>query len=182
MRIFASCLGMKEKNKTKGISIIETVIYMAILAGILVFAANSIILISSIYHKSKISRRVASDAEVGLERIIRETRLAYGVDALSSVFDSDSSVVELESFVSATDLTPISKKLYLNGGRIYLQEGLGSPLALTSSKVTVNKFSASYIFSPNSEALKYEIFLRSGEGKASSSAEFFSTAILRGSY
>src|SRR3989338_4825705 len=111
------------KPKTSaGYSLIEMVVYAAILATLAVFVSDTTIVSFKAFNQSRTNRRIVIDAETALERIVRESRMASSVDEIQSVFDSDSSVLVLNSQVSAEDPTSIAKKFFISGSRLVFQE------------------------------------------------------------
>lgn len=162
----------------RGHSLIETLIYSAILALIAALSVGAITSSWKGFQKSKIDGQIASNGEFVLERISRDIRLAENV-GLGSVFSSSPGVLELV-FASTT------VKYFISGQTIQRQDGSLGPENLTSSSVR----DLSLVFwqeitsSPeiSSRIIKVEFVLESGEGNLLKQKKFFLSAVLRGEY
>ena len=79
----------------KGFTILETIIYIAIL-GVVIFAIFQSVTTTLVTHKSiKLSQTLESSGAVSLERILREIRNASSVDTAGSSFDVSPGVLKL---------------------------------------------------------------------------------------
>ncbi|QQG45985.1 MAG: prepilin-type N-terminal cleavage/methylation domain-containing protein [Candidatus Niyogibacteria bacterium] len=169
-------------NKKSGVSLIETVIYVAILAVLIVFTVNTILTMSSVYARARLIRRVAFDSETALERVTREIRLASSVDDGASSFDVNPSRVVLNTIKSFEDPTPEIKEFYLSGSRLAFREGAGAEKFLTSDDTDVSSFVVNKIQTQHSQALKITLIIEASGGKNQISRNFYQTAILKGGY
>ncbi len=170
-------------NKSaSGYSLIEVVIYAALLGALAVFVANTMIISFKAFNQGRVNRRIVIDAETALERIVRESRMASSVDEVQSVLGSDSSNLALNSQVSPDDPTIIVKKFFISGGRLAFQEGAGDPRFLTAPNTTVSSFFVSKADSVHSQAVKISLLLESGSGSSNTSRYFYTTGVLRGGY
>ena len=70
----------------RGYTLLETVVYVSILAVIVVLSLGSILSVYQAYGKIKVERKLAQNADVALERMVREIRAATTTDAGVSVF------------------------------------------------------------------------------------------------
>jgi len=121
-------------NETnRGLSLIETVIYIAILAILFVTVANTAILVSGSFGKARALRNVSVGGGGALERIVREIRLAQSVDDAGSVFGEHPGVLRLNTTISPDDATPITRTFFLNAesSRVMMQEGSAEGRAIT---------------------------------------------------
>lgn len=171
----------KIHKRSGGTTLLETVFYVAVFAGLLIFLVNTMLVFSAALGQAKRVRRVTLDAETALERAVRESRLASGVNT-TSVLDTPSSVLALDTVMSATDSTAVKKTFAVLGGRLTLQEGGGAPVALTSPDVIVSSFIVSQITTTHSEAVRLLFTLKIGADTALVERTFQHTAVLRGSY
>ena len=67
----------------KGFTLLELVVYIGIFAAVSVVFVSSILQMTKVYGLSRTDRLVTTAAETSLERIVREVRLAAGIDCLS---------------------------------------------------------------------------------------------------
>lgn len=173
---------MSAKNSKSGYTLIETVIYTAILASLSIFVANTIILAFVSFNKARTDRRVVIDAETALERIARESRAALSVDEVQSVLGSNPSKLVLNSVVGFGDNTPITKQFFVSEGRLAFQEGAGQAKFLTSPASTVASFIVFKSDTAHSQAVKITLELEAGSGQSVTRRSFYISAVLRGGY
>lgn len=166
----------------KGLTLIEVVIYVAILAVLSVLVINTILLMFSAFTKARVVREISSDGEVALERIVREVRLATSINSGLSTFGTDSSHLALNTVRSPMDSTSVVKEIYVSGGRLVLQEDSGPLEYLTSPNSVIVSFLVFSILTNRSEAVKITLTLERERGSEQFSRSFFNTIILRGSY
>ncbi|MEK7567224.1 MAG: hypothetical protein AAB527_03780 [Patescibacteria group bacterium] len=174
-----------ENRKLKiasGYSLIETVVYAAILATLAIFVVNTLIISFKAFNQGRTNRRIVIDAETALERIVRESRMASSVDEAQSIFDSSQSNLVLNSQVSAEDAASIVKKFFISGGRLAFQEGAGSARFLTAPNTSVSSFVVSKSDSAHSQSVKVSLVLVAGVGSSVTSRSFYTSAVLRGGY
>ena len=80
-RVSKFCLVTSVKPRCfKGSSLLETLIYSAILGMVAVFATGSILAMMRSYSSVKLSRDLNFSASVAMERMTNEIRLANGID------------------------------------------------------------------------------------------------------
>lgn len=166
----------------KGFSLIETVIYVAILAVLSVLVVNTILIMFSAFTKASILRRVTLDGETAFERITREIRLASSINDGSSILNVNPSRLALNTVRSATDSTSVTKQFYVSSGRLVLQEDSNPIEYLISPRATTTSFIVSKITTTHSQVAKISLTLEVGKGSNQVSRSFFNTVILRGSY
>lgn len=114
-----------------GMTLIEVVLYVALLGGISVLAVNSILTVTSAFGKSRVERKINEQGVAALERIIREIRLAYDVDTTSTTFNIHPGRLSLFTTISPTDTATTIRKFFLQGTTMLLQEGTAPAVALT---------------------------------------------------
>lgn len=166
----------------KGYSLVEAVIYTAILASLTIFVSNTVLLSFSALKNAKANRRTALSAETALERIIREGRMASSVNDASSVLGSDPAVLVLNSVVSATNNTPSSKSFFISEGRLAFRQDGGEIKFLTAPKISVSSFRVSKIESVHSQAVKINLALKPTDDALANERNFYLSAVLRGGY
>jgi type II secretory pathway pseudopilin PulG len=157
----------------RGYTLIEALIYIALLIGIAVILVQTLIFLSSEFRDAKKLRIIHVSAENALERIVRELRFADDISIVSSVFDTHPGTLVLSSIDPATE-TPQTITISSSGTQITLQKGSGSVDALTPATVDVENIVYRLITTPLSKAVKVELRI---DGK-----NFYTTALLRRSY
>ncbi len=166
------------KINKKGFSIMEMLIYLAILALMLWVIANILNSMIQTERVASSSKVVENAAIFGLERIVREVRDASAVEP-SSVLDLNPGVLIL----SGTDANGGAKTIefFLNLGALHIKENGVDKGALTESKATVTSLVFSVLSNPNSKSVKTVMTVESGTSTTYRKETFYSTTILRGS-
>lgn len=169
------------KYSSKGLTFIEIIIYVAVLAVLSVLVVNIILVLTESFGRFKAANRLISSAEAALERIIREIRLANDLDISESIFNVSPGRLVLKTVDPLTEIT-VQKEFFLATTALMLQEDLLTPQPLTSSKVEATNLIFRLIETPPSKAIKIELELQSGAGRLKKTEKFYTTAILRRSY
>jgi len=155
----------------RGYTLLETVIYVSILAVIAVLALGSILSIYQAYGKIKVERKLAGNADVALERMVREIRAATTTDIGVSVFGSSPGILKIGNV-----------KFSLSASTLQVEEGQGSPAPLTASDVKINSLIFYRETASESEIIKIEMALEAGSGLFKKNRNFFGSAVMRGIY
>ena len=79
---------MKNKKDT-GFSLIETIIYTAILAVTTIFVVSSLLKTVSAFNSFRVSKKINASAIGALEKMTREIKSADQADKINSVFDTN---------------------------------------------------------------------------------------------
>jgi type II secretory pathway pseudopilin PulG len=166
----------------RGFSLIEIVIYVAILATLSVLVVSAIVIMFTAFAKAKLSQRTALDGQTALERLTREIRLGLSVNDAESILGTSPSKLVLNSVKSPTDSAPALKQFFVSDNRLVLRENSDPIIFLTSPKSAVSQFLISKISTAESEAVKISLTIEAKRGSAESSRLFYNTVILRGSY
>lgn len=154
-------------KKTTGFTLIETIIYAAILAIILEISAISFLILSRSFLNIRLVSRINAAAETAIERMAREIRQANDFDQSASP-----GVLKLKTVNSSGAPTIIT--FFLDGVRLMIQEGSSTPENLTSFEIETSRLVFYQINTLKSKAIKTEIEMA---GK-----KFYETIVLRGSY
>lgn len=172
---------MIKNRRHLGYSLIETVVYTAILAALSVFVANTLLASFGALKAARANRRVVLSSETALERITREGRLASSVDENQSTLNQNPSTLVLNSVVSAGDSTPSSKSFFVSGGRLAFQQDGGEIKFITSPNADVSSFVVTKIDSLHSQLVKINLSINSS-GRSPVDRSFYASAVLRGGY
>lgn len=172
--------------KHGGFTLIELIVYVAILGLLSIFIADNLSQIVFAFNKARAEREVINNARTSIETITKEIQEASLVYTSSSVFNSTTSQISLMTQNSPpagheTGYTDI----YIDNGRLYLKKEGASALAITSNRVTVTKFRAEHIIQAlNREDIKITltVIYNTFSQKLASSATFNASVALRGAY
>jgi Tfp pilus assembly protein PilW len=165
----------------RGTSIIELIVYGAILAFLSVFAINTFLVISSALAEARLRRQVNANAELIMERLMREIRFGKSTD-VASVFGAHPSRLVFTTFASPTDDTEVAADFYVTGTGIFFQKGGFSALKLNTDDVGVTNFVLRQITASVSTAVKIELEIEASTTKKIVREKFYGTAVMRGSY
>ena len=134
-------LGFKvNKTGQRGFTLIEILIYTALLVIISVVSVSFFIQVVNVTETSRRSREALDNAKGALETINQEIRHADSIYTPTSVLDSASGQLSLETLRDLpTDEESTYVDIYLDSQRLYLKrEGVIDQL-ITSEKVKVTK-------------------------------------------
>ncbi len=166
---------MSHSTNRRGFSLLEMLIYTALVALIATIIIESFIPLARSYAVLIASSRVSASGSAALERIVREVRDASAVGA-GSTFGSSPGTLVLTSF-------PQDRTITLSSGRVQLQEGTGVPYPLTASNVVVSKLIFYSIQNgTNSRTISIDMELESTVGSTTRLLPLRASAILRNAY
>lgn len=154
----------------QGYTILETVVYVGILAVIAVLALGAILSVYQSFAQTQIERKLALSGDIAMDTIIKELRAATTTSP-ASVFGANPGALQLGP-----------KKIFTSGNTLQIKDGADSPENLTASDVTVTSLIFYKTASPNSEVVKIELSLQAGGGKFLKTKNFYGSAVLRGNY
>lgn len=166
----------KHANIKKGLSLIEVVVYVAIIALILVAVVNLLLSFSSATAKIKNTRTISISAQTTLDRVLQEARAAQRVVFSDSVFNMSPGVLKLEG-IGGSPTTTFS----VVSGRIQIVQG-SAPVFLTGGRATVDSLIFRIATTSISESVKIELQVSAGSGNTKVAKNFYTSAVLRGSY
>jgi len=170
---------MKSSLGSKGISLVETIIYATVLTLLLfVVAMISISLVKS-HRRVSLNRELESNAAFAMERMVREVRLADSVNDGLSVFNSSPGTLTLQGVDGGTAYTV---KFDVDNGQVRLTKDAGTPGFLTSDQVVVTDLIFQKASNVNSEVVKIILELEGSRGDDTKRIKVNGFAVLRGSY
>lgn len=173
---------IKNKRSSSGITLIESVVYVSILAIILVVVVNTVILSASAFGKSRVKKNVFTQGSAALGRILHEVRLADDVIVIDSVFGVSPGTLKLNTILSSSDETPTTRKFSLPSQSIILKEGASATSTLTTG-VTVTNLTFYYLNDgAKAKAIRIMITIKDTLGRFEAEETFYGTAVLRRNY
>lgn len=174
----------RQRKSLTGFTLIEVLIYTAILAVISLLVVNMVLSLNTSFAKMRVRRNLSSQGRTALERMIRDIRLAYEVDSAASVFNSHPGRLELRTVVGPGQTATTSRTFFLVGQDLAMQEGISSPQLLSWGVKTTNL--VFYLSNPGatstSKLIRVELTIEAGAGRVQSQEKFSASALLRGSY
>lgn len=166
---------MKHKNYSKGYSLVELVIYIALFVVLSMAVMQSLFSIMKTYANAQSYRTVQQNGELVMERITRELRQADSLSISESVFGTSPGVVTF----SGQDLAgvPYTGTIMVSDGKAQIVLG-GVTSDLTNNGVVVSSLIFSRIQSVPDEAVKIILTLTTTKAPFVTSS-FYTTVILR---
>lgn len=167
------------KTRKPGLTIIETVVYIAVLA-IIIGAVSSLFLWTvKIQKKARAIQEVTDNARVAMRTISQEINEAGDIYLPTSVFDSDSGQLSLETskYLDPGEISSFID-LYLCGDALCLKKESKESTVLTSDKIKINKLRFTKIVTGNRKSVEIELNVAS-KSDAQVSIDLISTASLR---
>ncbi len=162
-----------------GFTLVEMIIYIAFFAVLSVLAINSTLIVMKSFYSIRLSQNINQSATVGLERMSREIRNAYGIDTVNSVFIANLGRLTLNTKDSSGADTTI--EFYVSNNQLRIKEGGVDKGSLMTKNAVLTNLVFRQISNPNSRAVKIEMTIRDTRGTLQKDVVFYNTIILRGS-
>jgi type II secretory pathway pseudopilin PulG len=162
---------------SRGFSLIEMVVYIAILVFMLIIISEVVFSVSRNNRVIKAVRTVELSAVGALERMNREIRNADSIDTAASSFGVSPGVLSLDGEDDAG--VAYSVEFYLSDGRVRVRENGIEAGALTQASSTVTTLIFSRFSATTTEGVRIEMAVESGTSTAYRSETFYSTVLIR---
>ncbi|MEK7135098.1 MAG: hypothetical protein AAB780_00125 [Patescibacteria group bacterium] len=160
-------------SRIEGFSLVEMVVYIAILVGMLVIVIQVVFSVTRSSQAVRSARNIETSAISALERMGRELRQAESIDTVAST----PSLLSLDGEDDAG--TTYSREFYLLGGRLRLRENGVDAGALTHASTTVTNLVFTRFYATSTEGVRIEMTLESGTSTAYRTETFYSSILLR---
>ena len=171
------------RHTGKGFTLLEAIVYIAILSLMFVVAAHTTIVATAAFGKSRVKRALAAEGYVAMERILREIRLAHDIDGDASVFGESNGVLKLRTRVSASDQTETTRTFDLSSGAVHLAESGNASAPLSGTGMQVTDLVFTRIGTPDApRAVRVALSAESAYKTLRDTRKFYGTAVLRGRY
>lgn len=142
------------KNKASaGFSLVEMIVYIALLT---IFTTGLVVVVVSLSEsKTHLNAReeLTYTSTVTLEKITREIRQSQSVDLFTSTLGFHPGKLALQPEDTPTQLNTI----YVQAGRVFIQEGSNTPSPLSSASVFVSNLVFTRMSNPNTEGVLVEL-------------------------
>jgi type II secretory pathway pseudopilin PulG len=119
----------------KGFTLIETIIYLAIVGGLFVAIVSFALFTSESRNKSYVAQEVQANARVALDEITELVRTASAINTSTSLFGTDPGYLSLT--MTSTTLNPTTIGLNKDDGQIQVKQGSGASSTLVSDEIRV---------------------------------------------
>lgn len=166
----------------KGITLVELVIYIALLIAAVVLTVFIMVEVSRSYGKNRTDRLVGIAAETAMERIVREIRLACSIVSISSPVPNSLTLSTFSSLEGAGTCSsgPLSDRtILLDVNVIKISGNSLMPTGVTASSLEFTEITGD---GAPTKAVRIKMELSSGSGSYQVTRKYYATATLRGSY
>jgi prepilin-type N-terminal cleavage/methylation domain-containing protein len=166
-------------KRTRGFTMIEMLISIAILALITASLSGALLLMVRTYSKLATARAINRSARSALERLTRDIHNANRIDTVASTLGTNPGLLSLE-FSEAGVL--VDREYYIESGVLKVRENGVELGPITRASVNIDSLIFQRIDALESEAIKIDITLSTTVGASTRVVDFFATSVLRDSY
>ncbi len=158
-----------------GFSLVEMLVYVAILALALVFITTALVRVSTSYRALKDAKNISHAAADILSRMVYEIRQSDAVDTGSSNFGSSPGRLTLTQ-------SGVSKEFYIASSTLRLRDAGVDQGSLTPVGATIESFTVYQLQNSVSKAIAISLTIASKAGNATTTKTFQTTAVMRDVY
>jgi len=172
------------KKSHHGFSLLEAVVYVALLGVVIVFIANSLIFLVQTYARARAEREVLANARSIVDHLATKSSSSQETYSFTSKFDTDAGQLSLVSVVApTTGHTTAYADFWVDNGVVYMREEGGAETALSAAtvRVTILRFER-IIQALGREAVRMTIRVDAASPTFPASAILTTTTALRGNY
>ena len=146
------------KKNGAGFTLIETLIYIAIIGGVVATFVNFSLTISDSRNKTYVVQEVQANARTALDLITQNIQSANGINTSISIFGSDPGLLSL-SMTSST-LNPTVIGLSEDDGILEMKQGTSASTTITSDELNItNLIFTNLTASSTRENVRIEIMI-----------------------
>lgn len=168
---------MNFRTKEHGVTLVETVIYTALVASLSILLVSSLLILYRAFGETRGYSDLLESAQVSMERMTREIRGASSINTGSSTLGTTPGVLSL-----STGGTPATVSFSVSDGAIIFSENGTSSGALTDPSVTVSSLVFRSITTTAGSAVRIEMTLLSERSRSGKTMTLYDTVTLRGDY
>ena len=161
----------------KGFSLIEMVVYIAILVLMLTVVIQVIFSVVRANRVVQAGRNIERSALSSLERMSREVHQAGTIDTSESVFGSALGVLSLDG--EDIDGNSRAVKFSLSSGQVRLLENGADVGALSVASATVSSLIFTRFYGTSTEGVRIQMTIESGTSTAYRAETFHTSALIR---
>jgi type II secretory pathway pseudopilin PulG len=158
--------------KTRGFSLLEMVVYIAILIFMLGIITEVVLSVTRSERVIQAVRRIENSAVIAVERIGREVRAAESVNVEASTLGVHPGRLVLTYATSTTEF-------YLTNGRLMLRENGVDQDFLTEEQAQVTDLKFHRFYATSTEGIRVEMTIESGTSTHYRVEKFYSSSSIR---
>lgn len=160
------------QNKKSGFSLIESLIYIAILSVMSVVVVSVFVITAKSYSNLKTSRNINNSVITSLERITRAIKSADDVVVAESVFDTHPGKLVLQSNATTTEF-------YLSNETLRVKENTVDIGPLTQQESSIDNLVFKLLDNGTTKAIRIEMTMSITYKDIIKNKKFYTTAVLR---
>lgn len=171
---------MNKLSKSRGYGIIELVVYVSILSVMAILSVNGMLSITRVFAEIKSYNDLRSGGLVGMERMEKEVRFASSIDYANSIFNINPGKLT----INTTDELGNSKvvSFAVNSSSLDLIDGGVYKGSLSGDNVSVINMIFRQSTTTKGILIKMEMTIMDKRTRNPRSANFYTSAVMRGSY
>lgn len=167
--------------RDRGFTLLEIIIYVAMLAILLISAVQLVLISSKIVLGTRSERAIFSTGEGAMETLVREVRQASEVIPSSSNFGVNPGTLVLRTTQAPGGPTVITRTFSLSSERLIKNDG-GADEFLTPPEARIKSLFFWHSATSTSDAIKIEMTIEAGDSRNLVTKKFYGTAVLRAKY
>ncbi len=168
---------MQIRNKKTGYTLVEMVIYVAIMSIVFLLIVNTVLSFTRSYRDIYALRIVDGSAVDAMERMTREIRGSTSVDTVNSVLGSSPGALTV--LASYEGVVSTTTKFYLDNGVLKVDVNGVYSGPLSGVGVTVNSLVFTKLDSGVTDAVKIDMTVSGTSGTATKVKKYHTTVLLK---
>jgi Tfp pilus assembly protein FimT len=168
----------KYKKNKKGFSLVEMLIYTALLSFFMIIVVNAGIIMTGAYARARTAKLLNASSVSILTRLSTEIKKSSEVSA-ASILNSNPGALVLSQ---PTDTGIETVEFYILDGRLVLRRAGAVIGTLSPENVTLNNLVFQKITTTNGQAVRLVLTLSANKGGDVRTETFYNTTVLRESY
>lgn len=158
--------------KIKGFSLLESLVYIAILSVMTVLIINVLVTTARSYSTLKLARSINNSAITSLERMNREIKSANDVSVGESTFNTHPGKLKI-------NIGSETREFYIDNGVLKIKEDGVDKGALTRDGISVDNLVFRNLNNGGVKAIRIEMTLSGAYRNTTNTKKFYSFAVLR---
>jgi competence protein ComGC len=167
---------MSSLKLKSGYSLVEMVIYVAIISVISIVIVNMLLSFSQSYRNLTVLRLIEHSGTDSFERMVRDISAANSVDTGNSIFNSNPGVLTLVASYGGNSTTT---KFYVQNGILKVDVNGSYFGPLTVSNTSISNLVFTLLDSGISNAIKIDMTLVATSGPVTKTKTYHSTILLK---
>lgn len=170
----------RKVSKISGVTLFETIVYIAIFAVLFILVINVLITMSGSFTEVERFRQVTTGGALPLERMSREIRDANSINVAESAFETSPGALTVNTKDAQGNSHTVH--FFVTNQTLFIETDSDGGTPLVGDGVVVTNLIFRDISGDKSQAVKIELEVQNKNGSRKISIPFYNTIVLRGSY